>query len=63
MKEEQMAIGNMAYKRPICPLCEEEMVRCHYQNEEGDWFVCWLCGCKPEAEAIAAVETMANDAS
>mgnify|MGYP001072947732 CR=1 FL=1 len=30
-----------------CPYCNEVMVRTHYQNEEGDWFVCWLCGCKP----------------
>jgi len=30
-----------------CPYCLEEMVRTHYQNEEGAWIMCWLCGCEP----------------
>lgn len=37
---------------PVCPVCEESMVRTHYQNEEGDWFVCWLCGCLPDYSII-----------
>lgn len=33
--------------QPVCPRCEEAMVFTNYQNEEGDWFACWLCGCAP----------------
>jgi hypothetical protein len=32
--------------RPICPDCNEIMVKAIEQNEEGDWAYRWLCGCK-----------------
>ena len=32
----------------VCPYCNEELVRTHIQNEEGDWYMGWLCGCKSE---------------
>ena len=41
---------------PVCPVCEESMVRTHYQNEEGDWFVCWLCECLPDYSLINTLE-------
>jgi hypothetical protein len=44
--------------RPICPECDEAMVRCHRQNEEGDWGVCWLCGCEPDPEIVAKAEAV-----
>jgi len=47
---------------PVCPVCLEDMVRTHYQNEEGDWFVCWLCSCEPEPERIAEAERIAKQA-
>lgn len=37
-------------RAPHCIYCKEKMVRTHYQNEEGDWFVCYLCGCEPDPE-------------
>ena len=32
--------------KPICPDCNEVMVKALEQNEEGDWAYRWLCGCK-----------------
>jgi len=32
--------------RPICPDCNEVMVKAVEQNEEGDWAYRWLCSCK-----------------
>ena len=39
-----------------CPHCLVQMVRTHYQNEEGDWFVCWLCECSPDPSLINTLE-------
>ena len=39
-------------KMPHCPYCREEMVRAHEQNEEGEWCIRWLCGCKPDLEVV-----------
>ena len=32
--------------RPICPDCNEVMVKALEQNDEGDWAYRWLCSCK-----------------
>jgi len=44
-----------------CPVCKEVMVRTHYQNEEGDWFICWLCGCEPDPLVYEGDRVMANE--
>jgi tRNA(Ile2) C34 agmatinyltransferase TiaS len=35
---------------PVCPYCCQAMVRAHIQDGDGDWRVCWLCGCKPDED-------------
>lgn len=31
---------------PVCPVCEERMVRAHVEMAEpGTWGLFWLCGC------------------
>lgn len=47
--------------RPICPDCGGVMVKAHEQNEEGDWSVRWLCGCKPNLQTIMALEKAGQD--
>ena len=42
--------------RPAWPDCSEVMVKAHEQNEEGDWGVRWLCGCKPSLQIVTALE-------
>ena len=34
----------------ICPDCKEQMVKAKEENQEGDWGVRWLCGCKVKVE-------------
>jgi len=42
----------------ICPQCKGGMVRTQYQNEEGDWFVCWLCDCEPDPDIEERAQKM-----
>ena len=39
-------------QEPVCPRCKEQMVRTHYQDADGHWFVCWLCGCEPDSDVL-----------
>jgi len=43
---------------PICPDCGETMVKAYEQNEDGEWGVRWLCGCRPSPEKIAQLTTV-----
>jgi len=36
--------------KPICPDCNEEMVKAKEENQEREWGVRWLCGCKINVE-------------
>jgi hypothetical protein len=35
-------------ENPICPDCDEVMVKAKTEDEEGSWSYVWLCGCKVE---------------
>ncbi len=37
-------------KRPVCPYCDEVMVKGRIKMEDGTWQVVWLCGCVEEDE-------------
>jgi len=37
----------------VCPDCGEVLVKTHYQDaDEGHWFVCWMCECKPDMDVV-----------
>lgn len=36
--------------QPVCPDCKEVLVKSKIENEEGDWLIAWLCGCKVNVE-------------
>lgn len=44
--------------RPVCPDCEEVMVKAYEQDEEGRWGVRWLCGCEVPEGIYAEIERM-----
>jgi hypothetical protein len=39
-------------ERPVCPYCDEVMVKGRIKMEDGTWCGCWLCGCVGEDEEI-----------
>jgi len=41
---------------PVCPYCHQAMVRAHEQNEEGEWTVRWVCGCRVDPVIVQAME-------
>ena len=43
-------------RAPICPACGEQMTHAIRQDAVGDWYSCWLCGCKPAPERVAELE-------
>ena len=47
----------------ICPDCGAPIKKANVQNEEGDWSVHWLCGCKVDQSIIESAEKVrANNA-
>lgn len=42
--------------RPICPDCNEEMVKSYEEDEEGGWGVRWLCGCEVPEHVVSAIK-------
>lgn len=40
-------LENARKMNPICPYCKDDMVKAVIQTDEGDWYVAWLCACKP----------------
>ncbi len=53
----------MNEKEPVhCSYCLAQMVRTHYQTEEGDWFICWLCECSPDYNLINTFEKAIQEA-
>ena len=37
-------------ERPVCPYCDEVMVKGRIKMESGEWQEVWLCGCVEESE-------------
>ncbi len=37
--------NDILIKKAICPYCKKEMTGVYYQDEESNWFVCWICNC------------------
>ena len=45
-------------QRPVCPYCEEVMVKGRIEMADGTWQECWLCGCVGEDEETVVEETL-----
>jgi hypothetical protein len=53
----------MSAKIRVCPYCNEGMVKARLQNEEGDWFIAWLCGCSLTEEDYAEIDQFYKEES